>query len=394
MSDLQLRDLTERDFEAALDVRNRSFGILPPADRPWWERAQRQAIETHRAVAVFDGDQLVAHAKARPFQQVWGGRPLPMGGVAGVVVAPEYRRRGVGSLLMRGLTDRMVELGDAVSALYPATMPPYRKLGWELAGAQHRYSFPSAALRLLESVARTPPVPVRRVGPDESAELVELVRRHHARHRSSGPRVYTEADLRRELSEPDVFAYRTEDGLALYEWSGGDLTVSCVFAEREESLRALWSVVGSGSSVAPTVHAYLAPHDALPLLLAEKAGHDVRVERWMFRVLDPAAAVAGRGFPSGLDLDVTLTLEDPVLPDASGTWRLIVADGRGALEQVGGQRSPWDGIRLGPRGFAALYAGTPPAVLRSAGLASGGAPEADAALEAAFAAQPYLLEYF
>jgi hypothetical protein len=49
---------------------------------------------------------------------------------------------------------------------------------------------------------------------------------------------------------------------------------------------------------------------------------------------------------------------------------------------------------LGPRGVAALYAGTPVAALRLAGLASGGTPDADAALDAAFAAAPYMVDDF
>jgi len=49
-------------------------------------------------------------------------------------------------------------------------------------------------------------------------------------------------------------------------------------------------------------------------------------------------------------------------------------------------------LALGPRGLAALYAGTPVAALRQAGLASGGSPEDDAALAAAFAAAPYMLD--
>ncbi len=44
--------------------------------------------------------------------------------------------------------------------------------------------------------------------------------------------------------------------------------------------------------------------------------------------------------------------------------------------------------------MAALYAGTPLATLRLAGLASGGTQETDAALDAAFAATPYLLDEF
>ena len=44
--------------------------------------------------------------------------------------------------------------------------------------------------------------------------------------------------------------------------------------------------------------------------------------------------------------------------------------------------------------MAALYAGTPVATLRLAGLASGGSPEADAALDAAFAAASFMLDDF
>ena len=54
--------------------------------------------------------------------------------------------------------------------------------------------------------------------------------------------------------------------------------------------------------------------------------------------------------------------------------------GKGTLTPAG----PGPGARssLGPRGFAALYAGTPLATLRRAGLAAGGDPGGDAALDA------------
>jgi hypothetical protein len=51
-------------------------------------------------------------------------------------------------------------------------------------------------------------------------------------------------------------------------------------------------------------------------------------------------------------------------------------------------------LRLGPRGFAALYAGTPVATLRLAGLAAGGDAAADAALDSAFGATAFMLDYF
>ena len=51
-------------------------------------------------------------------------------------------------------------------------------------------------------------------------------------------------------------------------------------------------------------------------------------------------------------------------------------------------------VRLGARGFAALYAGTPMATLRRAGLAAGGDASADDALDSAFAGQAFMLVSF
>src|ERR1019366_9363780 len=130
------RDLTADDLDAAFDVRSRSFGRFSPSLREWWNDVQRESINAHRAIGVFDGERLLAHARLRSYQQFWGGRPMPMGGVAGVVVAPDARGRGVGTRLMTAVAQRSLERGDLVSALYPATIPIYRALGWEVVGAQ------------------------------------------------------------------------------------------------------------------------------------------------------------------------------------------------------------------------------------------------------------------
>ena len=146
---LRTRDLTTDDLESAFDVRSRSFGPLNPSMRDWWNTIQIDSVNEHRAIGVFAGERLVAHARVRSYQQFWGDRPMPMGGVAGVVVAPVARGRGVGSQLMAAIAQRSCELGDLVSALYPSTIPLYRSLGWELVGAQHRISMSSDALRML-----------------------------------------------------------------------------------------------------------------------------------------------------------------------------------------------------------------------------------------------------
>ena len=73
-----------------------------------------------------------------------------------------------------------------------------------------------------------------------------------------------------------------------------------------------------------------------------------------------------------------------------GGWRF--SQGRAELTAT---ETTSASLRLGPNGFAALYAGTPVHVLRTAGLASAGDPAGDDLLDAVFAGRAaYLLEYF
>ena len=76
----------------------------------------------------------------------------------------------------------------------------------------------------------------------------------------------------------------------------------------------------------------------------------------------------------------------------SGDWHLSVADGSGRLTPA---QASGDALRLGPRGLAALYAGTPLAALRGSGLASGDRPRRMRRWTRSSAAPtPYMLDYF
>ena len=100
-----------------------------------------------RCLGAFDGDQLVGSALYHDLRQWWHGRPVPMAGVAGVQVAPEYRGRGVGRTVTTAIAQLMTERGYPLSVLYPATMTIYRSLGWEIAGHLHEAVLPAPAWR-------------------------------------------------------------------------------------------------------------------------------------------------------------------------------------------------------------------------------------------------------
>lgn len=343
-------------------------------------------IAENRMLGVYDGSRLAATGFYYTFEQWWHGRPVPLGGVAGVCVAPEDRNRGVGRRLTNGLIERMD--GLPLSALYPATAPVYRSAGYEHAGAQYRLSLTPGPLRTL-----TPgPVGVREAGPGDTARVRALLRRLHAEIRHCGPIDRGESHLRGVLASGDVFTYLADDGFLAYGWDGGSerLVVHRCVAGSAETARALWAMVGSGSSIARTVVASVAPDDPLLWLLRDHPADEMRRVNWMLRVLDAPAAIAARGFPPGVTVDVPLVIEDVHRRANAGGWHLTVADGKGGLEPAP-ERD--DATRLPARGLAGLYAGVPMATLRCAGIASGPV-EADPFLDAAFRANPFMLDYF
>ena len=348
-----------------------------------------QAIEASRVLGLYDGAALVAVARINDLTQWWAGRSLPMAGVAGVVVAPEHRGRGAGTQLMTALLERGRELGYLVSALYPATTPVYRAMGYEFAGAEHKITVATDAVREL---GRRSTVEISRASASDAPDVLRIMNRLHQEHRDCGPISWPAADWAEELEDTDNFNYLAQDGFLMYGWDGsGGLQIHTIVGGSAETLRALWSIVGSGSSTAKTISAVIAPHDPIRWLLRDKGLVFEDPVWWMFRLLDASSAIAGRGFPAGIVVDLPIELRDPHLGANAGRVRLTVADGAGGIEP---DRTTRPAIELGPNGLAALYAGTPISTIRRAGLATGGRHGDDAALDAAFAARPFMLDYF
>ena len=417
MTDVEIRPITlDDDFDAQLDLGQRAFGVYPAQHRASWLHAARLRAGQGLLLGAFMDGTPVGAAMLHDMRQYWLGRPVGCAGVAAVKVAPEHRGRGIGRRLMTELLDLIAERGYPLSALYPATMPIYRSLGWELAGAKHRFSIPARSLLAMREPdaeasgggAGHRDVPIRRVGPADAATVIRVIGESHQDARDSGPVTWDVASAAEWLGRADLYTYLagnaaggnaaggtgvSGDGFAAYEWAGRDLRVERVHARTPESLRALWSVIASHSANADNVTGLTAPSDPFWWLTRERDATITRRAMWMLRVVDLPAAIAARGFPAGVSLSVPLEIKDTARPGNTGSWQLTVTDGTGTLIPNGSVPSPAP-LLLGPRGVAALYAGTPLATLRLAGLASGGSREADAALDAAFAAAPYMLDEF
>jgi predicted acetyltransferase len=375
------------DLDAQFDLAERSFGPSSRAGRDQRRRAVADPIAAGRTLGAFHGD-----------------RPV---GVASVKVAPEDRGRGVARRLMTALLDEVAARGHPLSALYPATMPLYRSLGWELAGVRDTAVIPTRSLRDLMPpdpmvLAAGPDVAagsarLRRAAPADAEAAVSVIGRVHQAARDCGPITWDVASVAGRLADPDLYTYLCDDGFLIYRWHHGN---DALFVEGAEAIsapaqRALWAHVGSHASIADQVFARVGPADVFWWLIRERDGDVHHRSMWMLRVVDAPAAIAARGFPAAVSVAVPLAVHDDARPANSGRWALTVTNGRGVLDLLTSSGARADPpLTLGARGLAALYAGTPVSTLRQAGLAAGGSPADDAALDTAFAGTAYMLDAF
>jgi predicted acetyltransferase len=414
VTDVEIRPLgPDDDIDAQVDLGQRAFGAASTGLWDDWRQGAAVNVSDGAFLGAFVAGSPAGGATFHAMRQWWHGKSMPMAGVASVKIAPEFRGRGIGRRLVTELVSLIAERGYPVSVLYPATMPIYRSLGWELAGGRYHTSVPSRELRSLIAPDRAVPdhavqddlaaavnaVELRRAGPADAATVNAVTANAYEAMTASGPLTWDVAQVARSLARDDLYTYLAEDGFLAYRWHNDDhdLHVDKLVAASAVTTRALWSVVASHSSMARTVHGLLGPHDPLWWLTRERDVAITRRSMWMLRVVDAPAAVAARGFPSSVSCRVPLIIEDKTRPSNTGRWELAVADGKGALVPSAtppastASRNP---LTVGARGLAALYGGTPLATLRVAGLASGGSAQEDEALDAAFAGTAFLLDSF
>lgn len=392
-----IRPLTEGDAGAAWQLSRVAFGgpAEPPAER---RPVPRPGLHAYGA---FDpSGRLLAKAVDLEHGYWYGGRSVPGTGVAGVAVAAESRGAGLAGRLLGHLLARARERGAAVSALFPTTTVPYRRLGWEVAGTLTWTALPTASLAELR------PPPGTRLRPATPADVPALLAAYDATAREgtgmlgrAGPlfvrepeRVIAEFDGITVADGPDgePAGYVSWERGAGYDESS-TLSVYDLVGRTPEATRALLANLGTWRSVTPTLHLRLAEPDPA-WLLAGMAGAAVLTRQpWMFRVVDAEAAVLARGWPAHLSGSLDLALADELCPWNAGPWRLELRGGEGRLVTGGAGE-----VELTPNGLALLYTGAaPPPMLRRAGLLTGGNRATDEFLAAAGGGPPpALLDYF
>jgi predicted acetyltransferase len=339
------RDL--RAYERAVEHAFSSAAHEPASVHAWSKRVGAANMRVARVERRVAGGFLWY-----PMGQWFGGRRVPMWGIAAVGVLPEHRSKGVASALMRAAMEEASRKGVALSCLYPATQPVYRRVGFEQAGTYLSWSLSTDAI-----AARERGLEMREAGRADE-RTIRAIATEFAR-RSNGTLDRGDALWARILRpiKGDAFAYLAGDeGYVVYykEPSGShyDLVVRDWAALTPAATLRLLTFFADHRSLADHVKFAAGPASPMLRLDREQAAKAVRALRWMLRIVDVKAALEARGYGEGVTAEAHLDVKDDVLASNAGRWTLEVSGGRARVKR-GGRGT----IALDVRELAALYSG-------------------------------------
>ncbi len=377
------------DLQSLAPILSRCFNVSLERAPDWLERAGQENVRV-----VKEGGAVAGGAFFIPMGQWFGGRRVGMEGVAAVGVAPERRGRGTADALMRGLVKELHERGVPISTLFPATLPLYRGVGYEIAGLTPEVKLPLVRARLSDRTLTLRPATgadheaVRalyaRVAPGQEGAL--------DRNEYIWKRVFQRGEktmegtlaLREGALEGYVYCERTvePDGRQALEVT--DLCVATPAAAR-----SLLTFFLDHHSLTSHVTWRGAP-PALLLQIPEVGFTLGTASTWMVRIVDVAAALAARGYPRAVRGTLSLAVRDPLLPANDGPFLLEVEEGRGTVRRGGEGR-----LAVDIRGLSPLYTGyASPDQLHAAGLLDGPAPERHLAAALFAGPSPSLADMF
>ncbi len=198
MSRETIRTLTEDDIDALLAARKLAFFGDPTSKE---ERAMVRERLEHTRGHFLDGT-LTSVAVTYPFHSYLAGRRVPVGALASVLSAPEFRRRGFVRHLLEDTLTRLCERGVGWSLEYPFDPYFYGRYGWQSVPHGQTLEIPT------ERLFRGGSPGARPVRPDDAEQTLLPIYATWAAHHNL-------AMVRDEHPRP-VWQRLTEDGESVY----------------------------------------------------------------------------------------------------------------------------------------------------------------------------------
>ncbi len=324
-------------------------------------------IEVERMHAAFDGDRIVGGAGAFSYRvSVPGGATIPTAGVTVVGVLPTHRRRGVLTAMMKEQLADSRRRGDLAAYLWASEGTIYGRFGYGLASRMGAISLSKDRTRF--AVPFEPRGTVRLVDLEESARMFPPL---HEQTMAQRPGMFTRSkawwETRRLFDDPTRRHGNGAKNRALLELDGkpagyaiynvkqdwvagsskGVVNILEVMAPTPEAARELWRWLFDFDWTSEFAVDYLPLDHELFMLLAEPRRMQLQVNDGVWvRLLDLGQALSARSYNDGA---IVLDVEDALLPDNAGRWRVTAS---------GAERTEDDAdVRLDITGVGSVYLG-------------------------------------
>lgn len=390
-----VRPIGSDDVDTLIRLRRASYGRPRTSDDDELRATLARRLPYIRGLDV--GGRLVAAAAWYPFPAWIGGARVATGALAGVVSAPEGRRRGhVRTLVATGLAEQRAE-GVGWSGEHPFDPRFYDAFGYRTVPSSCWLDLPFD--RLPGRAADVAFGEVDRASPEVRAIRRAFAERHSFTLDRDEPAGFEPGDEGLPGRWPGVFeapeddatiasAYLCDGGYAIVATEGfghdGVLHVADAAWRDAQARRRVLAMLRAWDGQVGRVRIELPTHDPLarrdgPLF----ARHRTPLQ---MRIVDVTSALAPLRVAASRAATVVLDLSDRLAPWNEGRWRLTTGPDGCAVEAC--EDEPDAATDAG--GLVALLSGTPPAALLASGEATGSSV-ALSALQASTADHPSFL---
>lgn len=378
--------IAEGELVAVSRILSHAFAFPPEQAGEWFQKA---GLDQARILRLPTGP--VGCLMRIPMGQYFGGRAVPMLGIAGVGVAPEARGQGLALELMQSAIREANAEGIALSCLYASTQALYRQVGYEQAGHRFFYRLPLATIDVRDRKGGL--VPLSLADHPAIEDCYRAFAREHNGALERGRYVWSRVrELRGE----------TFHGFGVPRGSGGldgyifitqrrspttfrqEIGISDIAFRTAAAGRRILGFLADFGTIGDEALFFGGPHHLLLTLMGQQRFKIEFRDYWMVRVTDVKSALEKRGYPAGITGELVLRITDDLVSENTGTWVVRIRDGSATAER---SASGQPGLALDAGALAAMYSGfLSPGQLRLIGRAEG--DERSAALAAAAFAGP------
>lgn len=377
--------LSNADDEQQLGkIIQQCFNSPPDNLKAYFERIGRENFRSIR-----NSNQIIGGLALIPQGQWFGGECIPMGGIAAVGIAPEYRGLGAALLLMQHTIKELYRRGIPISTLYAATQRLYRQAGYEQGGSFCGWEIPTQSIMVRSTLPMQAVEPTLDAFQDLYLQQAKVTNGYLQRHPAIWQEILatpTYAYLIGKPSQPEGYLIFKQQEIN----HSNCIVIQDLVLLSTDAVRRFWTFIADHRSQIEKVRWRNSPNEALTLMLSEQTARIYDLGRWMVRIVDVIKALEKRGYPQRVTTELHLDISDDLIVENNGKFILSVARGRGEVTK-GGRGE----LKLGVKGLSPLYTGLlTPHQLQLAGWLEGSHAALVSATEIFSEMSPWMIDFF